>query len=65
MAVIERQDIDGNELWWLSEGPGAHQEKPQDGNAVAASLAGRFRFVEESEAGVGLRRPQLGALHAI
>ncbi|WP_017580916.1 DEAD/DEAH box helicase [Nocardiopsis valliformis] len=65
MTAIGKRDIDGNELWWLSEGHGAHPREPQDGEAVAASLAGRFRFVEESETKAGLRRPQLGALHAI
>ncbi|RZK75084.1 MAG: DEAD/DEAH box helicase [Rhodococcus sp. (in: high G+C Gram-positive bacteria)] len=65
MTAIENSDIDGNELWWLSEGRGAHAGVPQDGEAVAASLAGRFRFVEESATKAGLRRPQLGALHAI
>lgn len=64
-AVIERHDIDGNELWWLREGPGAHADEPRDSETVAASLAGRFRFVEESESSAGLRHPQLGALHAI
>nr|WP_143546935.1 DEAD/DEAH box helicase family protein [Rhodococcus sp. 06-418-1B] len=32
---------------------------------MAASLHGRFRFVEDSAIKPGLRRPQLGALHAI
>lgn len=65
MATIERCDVDGNELWWLSEGPGAHLEEPQDGEVAETSLKGRFRFAEGTETEDGLRRPQLGALHAI
>ena len=65
VATIERFDVDGNELWWLSEGPGAHLEEPQDGQVVETSLKGRFRFAEATETEDGLRRPQLGALHAI
>ena len=64
VATIERFDVDGNELWWLSEGPGAHLEEPQDGKAVETSLKGRFRFAEAIETEAGLRRPQIGALHA-
>ncbi|GAB3544119.1 hypothetical protein GCM10027404_00280 [Arthrobacter tumbae] len=65
MAAIVKRDIGGNELWWLSEGLGAHPQEPLDGEAVIASLTGRFRFVEESQSKAGLRKPQLGALHAI
>ena len=65
MTAAVKRDIDGNEIWWLNEGPGAHPQEPVDSEAVIASLAGRFRFVEESESKAGLRRPQLGALHAI
>ncbi|ALL79632.1 hypothetical protein AD006_31080 (plasmid) [Pseudonocardia sp. EC080610-09] len=32
---------------------------------VADALAGSFRFVEESSSAHGLRKPQLGALHAV
>jgi superfamily II DNA or RNA helicase len=63
--TIEQSDIDGNELWWLSDGPGAHPAEPLDGGTVAALMEGRFRFAEESDTKAGLRRPQLGALHAI
>lgn len=65
MTAIDRRDIGGNELCWLSEGIGAHTAEPSDGEAVAATLRGRFHFVEESPTSTGLRRPQLGALHAI
>ncbi|WP_371174027.1 DEAD/DEAH box helicase [Buchananella felis] len=63
--MIKKRRIDGNELWWLSEGPGAHIDEPLDATVVEASLKGQFHFVEESESSAGLRRPQLGALHAI
>lgn len=65
MTTIEHYDIDGNELWWLSEGPGAHTDEPQDSEVVETALKGRFRFAAETETEDGLRRPQLGALHAI
>lgn len=65
MTTIERCDIDANELWWLSEGLGAHAVEPQDGKVVETALKGRFRFTAETETEDGLRRPQLGALHAI
>jgi hypothetical protein len=31
---------------------------------VETSLKGRFRFAEATETEAGLRRPQIGALHA-
>ncbi|MFS0712356.1 DEAD/DEAH box helicase family protein [Microbacterium sp. 2P01SA-2] len=65
MGTIEHYDIDGNELWWLSEGPGAHADGPQDSEVVETALKGRFRFAAGTETEDGLRRPQLGALHAI
>jgi len=65
MNVLGKLAIDGNELWWLREGDGAHGEQAGTPEAVVASLEGSFRFVEETPAAAGLRPPQLGALHAI
>lgn len=65
MNVLGQLAIDGNELWWLREGDGAHGEQAGTPEAVVASLEGSFRFVEETPAAAGLRPPQLGALHAI
>lgn len=62
---IERLVRHENELWWLSEGDGAHEHGPAAADVVASSLWGRFVFVEESEDRAGLRTPQIGALHAI
>jgi superfamily II DNA or RNA helicase len=61
-AVVrgDRQAAEG-ELKWMGE-------RERDAPAVAlASLEGRFRFAEASEDGAqrGLRRPQLGAVHAV
>lgn len=65
MSTIEQVTVHGNELWWLREGDGSHEQEPTDGDAVARSLEGCFAFIEESESTAGLRPPQLGALHAI
>lgn len=62
---IGQRDIGESELWWLREGPGAHGESPLSPGHVTDSLHATFNFVEESADGVGLRTPQLGALHAI
>lgn len=55
----------GNEIWWLQTGIGAHDTQPTQAADVEASLSGRFVFAQESDTSVGLRTPQLGALHAI
>lgn len=65
MGALSQRTIQNNELWWLSEGEGAHGAEPSTAEAVKSSLIGAFRFVEESETQDGLRPPQLGALHAI
>lgn len=65
MSALGQLTVDSNELWWLREGSGAHGEEPRTPEAVALSLDGAFRFVEESETAAGLRAPQLGALHAV
>ncbi|WP_082538504.1 DEAD/DEAH box helicase [Pseudonocardia sp. EC080610-09] len=65
MTEIKRRVVSGGELWWLREGPGAHGQEPKDVHVVADALAGSFRFVEESSSAHGLRKPQLGALHAV
>ncbi|MBF6427827.1 DEAD/DEAH box helicase family protein [Nocardia cyriacigeorgica] len=57
--------VEGNELWWLREGAGAHGEQPTPPESVVARLQGCFAFVDESTSGKGLRAPQLGALHAV
>lgn len=62
-VVVE--DLAGNELWWLKAGPGAHQERPTSAYEGDNALRGRFVFVEETDTDRGLRKPQLGALHAI
>ncbi|MEA2497369.1 MAG: hypothetical protein QOJ29_5280 [Thermoleophilaceae bacterium] len=62
VAVI---NIDGNELWWLQSGLGAHASEPRDAEENDARLKGRFSFVEGTDTTKGLRTPQLGALHAI
>lgn len=63
--AIGRRATGKGQLWWLSEGPGAHGDQPLSPREVEESLAGTFRFVEESPPNLGLRTPQLGALHAI
>ena len=65
MTPISKRKVEGNEIWWLAEGHGAHGEVPRNPSHVATSLRGRFMFVEETNEQPGLRRPQLGALHAI
>ena len=65
MTSINRRRVAGNEICWLAEGDGAHGMEPRNSDEVAASLKGRFVFVEETNCEPGLRRPQLGALHAI
>ena len=65
MVDINRRKVEGNEIWWLAEGQGAHGSEPRTANEVAASLKGCFAFVEETADEPGLRSPQLGALHAI
>ncbi len=65
MYAIERLALGENELSWLVAGDGAHGEDPSTAETVSASLAGSFRFVEESATTAGLRTPQLGALHAV
>jgi superfamily II DNA or RNA helicase len=55
----------GNEIWWLRNGPGAHDSHPAQAADVEARLNGRFAFAEASETSAGLRTPQLGALHAV
>jgi hypothetical protein len=62
---LRTRKIDGNELWWLHVGPGAHGEEPLAPREVVEALAGRFIFREGSDTEKGLRRPQLGALHAM
>lgn len=57
--------LDGNELWWLREGEGAHGDVPVSPARVVTSLQGAFTFSEETATSPGLRRPQLGALHAV
>ena len=65
MAVINRRRVSKNEIWWLSEGNGAHGSEPRRADEVVTSLRGRFAFTEEMADEPGLRSPQLGALHAI
>ena len=65
MTPIRKRKVKGNEIWWLAEGHGAHGESPRNTEDVATSLRGRFVFAEETDEQPGLRRPQLGALHAI
>src|SRR5262245_53018373 len=65
MSTLGQRTVDNNELWWLLEGDGAHGAQARSADAVDSSLAGAFKFVEETGATAGLRTPQLGALHAI
>jgi superfamily II DNA or RNA helicase len=62
---IGRRSFGKNQLLWLTDGPGAHGADPRSPGEVELSLSGAFRFVQESDGQSGLRRPQLGALHAI
>jgi superfamily II DNA or RNA helicase len=62
---IATLNLDGNELWWLQSGPGAHEGQPASAEENDETLRGRFAFVEETNTARGLRTPQLGALHAI
>lgn len=63
--TIGKLPLANHELWWLREGEGAHGDDPLPPDVVVDALSGRFRFVEEAEDAVGLRPPQLGAVHAI
>ncbi len=65
MDQLAKLVLDGNELWWLREGRGAHGDEPAPADSVESSLSGVFRFVQEVEGSSGLRAPQLGALHAM
>lgn len=65
MSELSSAAVGGNEILWLASGDGAHGEEPLQPDAVEHSLAGSFRFVEQSASTKGLRPPQLGALHAI
>lgn len=65
MNEVASHRLDGNELWWLREGAGAHGDTMLPQDSVVRSLTGAFSFVEESPQNPGLRTPQLGALHAI
>lgn len=65
MGVLNQLAVGNNELWWQAEGDGAHGDMPVNAESVVLSLAGAFVFAEEGEAQLGLRTPQLGALHAI
>lgn len=65
MSPIARLTVQGNELWWLSDGLGSHGDQPASPDEVGVALRVSFRFVQESESSKGLRAPQLGALHAI
>jgi superfamily II DNA or RNA helicase len=62
---VSRRRVGKNQIWWLAGGDGAHGADPRSPDDVAASLHGRFAFVEEGDGQLGLRRPQLGALHAL
>lgn len=63
--ALARESLDQNELWWLTDGPGAHGMDRASAADVEESLLGCFRFKEAIDASPGLRTPQLGALHAI
>lgn len=63
--AIGRTKLGRNEITWLVDGAGGHGDRPLGPEAVVRSLAGRFRFVAAGAGTLGLRPPQLGALHAI
>lgn len=65
MLNFATHDIGGNELWWLTSGPGAWDTRPVDAETAESSLRGQFVFSEDTPSSPGLRTPQLGALHAI
>jgi superfamily II DNA or RNA helicase len=65
MADIGQRSVGKSQVQWLNSGPGAHGTAARTPDEVTASLAGRFLFAEEKGAQPGLRKPQLGALHAI
>ena len=54
LTAIEGRNVDGNGVWWRTEGAGAHAEAPMDGEAVATTLRGRFSL---------RRRVRLGRWH--
>ena len=62
---LQSRRVGRNELWWLAKGPGGHGAEPVTVAEIEASIAGRFRFVAQTDGTAGLRAPQLGALHAI
>lgn len=62
---LQTRRVGRNELWWLADGQGGHGDEPAAVDEIHASIAGKFRFVEETDGTPGLRAPQLGALHAI
>lgn len=63
--ALQTRRVGRNELWWLADGPGGHGGEPAAVDEIEASIAGRFRFMAETNGAAGLRAPQLGALHAI
>ena len=65
MPDVASLSLDGNELWWLQDGPGAHERQPTCAGENDEGLRGSFVFAEATDTTKGLRSPQLGALHAI
>ncbi len=65
MADLAKTTVEGNELWWLREGPGGHGSAALTPEEVTRSLEGSFSFVSETASTSGLWAPQIGALHAI
>lgn len=62
---VSTVDLGGNEVWWLASGRGSHEARPASSDISDDSLRGNFVFADESDGGLGLRTPQLGALHAV
>lgn len=65
MSEVKKRRVGKNEICWLEQGDGAHGQDARTPDEVIASLAGRFAFTEEGDGQPGLRKPQLGALHAV
>lgn len=65
MTAIKSAPAGSNEIWWLEDGRGSHGWTPLLPAQVRDSLKHSFRFTGDESGAVGLRAPQLGALHAI
>lgn len=65
MPGFGRRSLSKGQLWWARTGFGSHGDDPRSPVDVIESLTGRVTLVEEDLPRLGLRTPQVGALHAL